>query len=81
VINLSEVTGGGEVAPGAITNAGGAFTNAANEFAGNLVAIWDDGADTTVYVDVNGDDTFNAGDMQIELTGTGLGVVAADFVV
>jgi hypothetical protein len=44
----------------------------------------DDTADTTVFVDVNGDDAFNAADdMEISLTGvTGATVpVAADFLV
>ena len=54
----------------------------AAEFGGNEIAFFDDGTDTTVYVDVNGDGAFNAGDSVIQLAGvTGVVLAAADFVI
>lgn len=81
VINLDALFAGGPAAPAAITTSAAALNGTAAEFAGNEVAFHDDGTDTTVYVDVSGDGAFGAGDMQIELTGTGLGLVAGDFIV
>jgi hypothetical protein len=81
VINLDALFAGGPAAPGAITAAGAALSGLAAEFGGNEIAFFDTGVNTIVYVDVSGDNAFGAGDMQIQLTGTALGLVAADFVV
>ncbi|MEQ5801221.1 DUF4214 domain-containing protein [Halomonas sp. H10-9-1] len=81
VVNLDALFAGGPAAPAAITTAVAALSGVAAEFGGNEIAIHDDGANTTVYVDVSGDNAFGAGDMQIELTGTGLGLTTADFLV
>ncbi|MCP5252119.1 MAG: M10 family metallopeptidase C-terminal domain-containing protein [Burkholderiales bacterium] len=80
VIDLSGIFGGG-VPPAAITTALAALNGTALEFGGNEIAFFDTGVNTIVYVDVSGDNAFGAGDMQIQLTGTALGLVAADFVV
>ena len=81
-IDLSAVLGGSGTAAAAITTAGAALNGTADEFGGNAIAVFDDGANTTVYVDVDGNGAFEAAnDMQIELTGFGLGVAADDFLV
>jgi hypothetical protein len=81
IINLNGVLNAGNAAPAAITTAAAALNGTAAEFAGNAIAFHDDGTNTTVYVDVNGDNAFGAGDMQIELAGTALGLVVGDFIV
>lgn len=81
VINLDAIFAGGPVAPGAITNAGAALNGTAGEFGLNQIAFFDNGTNTIVYVDASGDNAFGTGDMQIQLTGTALGLAAADFLV
>lgn len=61
-----------------VTVAGGALNGTAAEFAGKAVAAFTAGGNTTVYVDVNGDNKLDASDLVVQLTGTA-GVVAADF--
>jgi len=77
VIDLSALVIGGNV----IHVAGAALTGLANEFGTDNIAVFDGGVNTIVYVDVNTTDTLDAGDIQITLSGTALGLVAADFVV
>lgn len=82
VINLDALFAGGPAAPAAVTAAVAALNGTAAEFGGNEIAFFDDGTDTTVYVDVNGDGAFNAGDSVIQLAGvTGVVLAAADFVI
>lgn len=82
VINLDALFAGGPAAPAAVTAAVAALNGTAAEFGGNEIAFFDDGTDTTVYVDVNGDGAFNAGDSVIQLAGvSGVVLAATDFVI
>jgi hypothetical protein len=84
-INLDALFVGGPAAPAAITIAAAALNGTAAEFTANQIAIFDDGVNTTVYVDANLNGAYNAdaGDLEILLLGvTGAAVpVAADFLV
>lgn len=48
----------------------GALNGAANEFAGNAVAVFNNGGNSTMYIDTNGDTKLGAGDMVINFVGT-----------
>ena len=56
--------------PTAITAAAGALDGTAGEFGGNAIAIYDDGTNTTVYLDVDGSNAFeSANDLVLQLDG------------
>lgn len=83
VINLDALFAGGPVAA-TVSASAAALTGVANEFGvGAQVHVSTIAAtnQTIVYVDVNADRALNAGDMQIVLTGTALGLVAGNFLV
>lgn len=61
-----------------VTVAGGALNGTAAEFAGKAVAAFTAADNTTVYVDVNGDNKLDANDLVVQLTGTAA-VDATDF--
>lgn len=77
-------TFGFDVALRGVTAAGAALNGTANEFgvgaAQRAVAVFDNGASSTVYVDVNGDAKLDANDLVISFVGNtgGTAVVAAD---
>ncbi len=60
-----------------VTAAGTALTGAANEFVGRAVAAFSAGGNTTVYVDVNGDNKLDANDLVVSFVGTAA-IVNAD---
>lgn len=61
-----------------VTVAGAALDGSAGQFGGLAVAAFSNGGNTTVYVDVNGDNKLDANDLVVQLTGTAA-VVQADF--
>lgn len=82
IINLDLVFTGTATVPAAITAASAALNGTGAEFEGNKIAWWYDveNANTQVYVDANSNGAFDAGDMQIQLSGQ-VGLVAADFII
>lgn len=82
-LNLAAVFNAAGLTSVAITTAANALSGALDEFAGNAIALQDDGTDTWVYIDANADNRFSAGDMLIQLAGvTGMTVpLATDFVI
>lgn len=71
---------GFDVALQGVTVAGAALNGAANEFGGLAVAAFDNGANSTVYVDVNGDNKLDTNDLVISFVGNAgaTAIVAAD---
>jgi Ca2+-binding RTX toxin-like protein len=60
---------GFDLALQSVTAAGAALNGTANEFGGRAVAAFDGGANSTVYVDVNGDNKLDANDLVISFVG------------
>jgi Ca2+-binding RTX toxin-like protein len=83
VINFDALIAGGPAAPGVITALAAVLNGTAAEFAGNRIVVSSIAATATtfVYLDVDGSNNLNAGDMQVVLTGTALGIVAGNFVI
>lgn len=71
---------GFDLALQSVTAAGAALNGTANEFGGRAVAAFDGGANSTVYVDVNGDNKLDANDLVISFVGNtgGTAIVNAD---
>lgn len=71
---------GFDVALQGVTVAGAALNGAANEFGGLAVAAFENGANSTVYVDVNGDNKLDTNDLVISFVGNAgaTAIVATD---
>lgn len=82
VTGTDEIDLSGIAASGGFNGALGAALADGNAMGGaNFIEVHDDSANTTVYFDADGNGVFNtATDVEIELTGTGLGLVAGDFI-
>lgn len=79
-INLDAIFINSISVPSSITNSVSAINGTLNEFSGNEIAFFFDGANTIVYVDASGDGMFGSGDMQIQLTGN-ITLTVNDFVI
>jgi hypothetical protein len=86
-IDVAAIAGGGEIANIDQTVIdGGTLEAALNYLAGlagaaNEYAAFEFGADTFIYLDTTGDNTFSAGDTLIKLTGVSGAVVGTDIIV